>query len=62
MSDEYKEGLRDGRIASIENMQSQHSARLDHHEKRLQAAERIVYALIGALMLIEAAPLIREFL
>ena len=62
MSDEYKEGLRDGRIASIENMQSQHSARLDHHEKRLQAAERIVYALIGALMLIEAAPLIRTFL
>ena len=61
-TDEYNEGLRDGRIASIESMQSHHSARLDHHEKRLQAAERIIYALIGALMLIEAAPFIKGFL
>ena len=61
-TDEYNEGLRDGRIASMESMQSHHSERLDHHEKRLQAAERIIYALIGALLLIESAPLIKAFL
>ena len=61
-TDEYNQGLRDGRIDSIEKMQSQHSNRLDHHEKRLQAAERIVYALIGALLLIESAPFIKGFL
>ena len=61
-TDEYEAGLRDGRIDSIERMQSHHSNRLDHHEKRLQAAERIVYALIGALLLIESAPLIKAVL
>ena len=60
-TDEYNQGLRDGRIDAIERMQSQHNDRLDHHENRLQAAERIIYALIGALMLIEAAPLIKGF-
>ena len=61
-TDEYEAGRRDGRIDSCEKMQSQHSNRLDHHEKRLQAAERIIYALIGALMLIEATPFIKGFL
>ena len=59
---DYNQGLRDGRIDSIEKMQAHHNERLDHHEKRLQAAERIVYALIGALLLIEAAPVIKAFL
>ena len=61
-TDEYQQGLRDGRIDAMERMQSHHNERLDHHENRLQAAERILYALIGALMLIESAPLIRGFL
>ena len=59
---DYEDGRRDGRIDSIEHMQSYHSDRLDHHESRLQVAERILYALIGALMLIETAPLLKVFL
>ena len=61
-SDEYELGLRDGRLKAIETMQSYQNDRLDHHERRLQTAERIVYGLIGAIALIEIFPVLKAAL
>ena len=56
---DYETGLRDGKISSLEKMQSNQNVRLDHHERRLIAAERIIYGLIGAIALIEFLPMLK---
>lgn len=61
-SEVYEAGLRDGKIQALEKMVSSHQERLDHHETRLRAAERILYGLIGALALIELIPAIKELI
>ena len=62
MSDhDYEAGLRDGKIEALEKMLCSHRERLDHHETRLRAAERILYGLIGAMALIEFVPAIKGF-
>jgi len=58
---DYETGLRDGRLDAIEDNQKQHSSRLDKHELRLQTQERITYAILGAIALIEFLPLIKAF-
>ena len=61
-NEDYESGLRAGRIEALEQVQRRHDDRLSHHDKRLQVIERIIYGLLGALVLIETAPLIKEFL
>jgi len=56
----YEAGLREGRIRGIEETIISHSARLDKHESRLTAQERITYALLGAIALIEILPTIQS--
>jgi hypothetical protein len=58
----YEEGLRDGRIDALERMVSHHNDRLDHHERRLQMIERIIYAMVGALALVELLPALKGIL
>ena len=59
---DYDEGLREGRLKALERIQTDHHARLDHHERRLQFMERCVWGLLGAIALAEFLPTIREFL
>lgn len=56
----YEEGLREGRLRGIEETISNHGQRLDRHESRLTAQERITYALLGAIALIEILPTIQS--
>lgn len=55
----YEQGLLEGQIDAMEKIQSHHADRLDHHEKRLTAQERISFGLLGALVLLEVLPTIR---
>ena len=59
---DYEAGRRDGRIESLERVQEAHNSRLDKHEIRLQTQERITYALLGAIALIEFIPLAQQVL
>jgi len=55
----YKEGLRDGRIESLERANEKAHSRLDAHEMRITAQERITYAILGAITLIQVWPAIQ---
>lgn len=61
-NDDYHEGVRDGRIASLEAQRDDHNLRLDMHERRLQMQERITYGLIGAIALAEFLPTLRALI
>ena len=58
----YEEGILEGRVQSLEDRAVEHHKRLDHHHDRITAQERITYAILGALALIEVLPTIAEFL
>lgn len=58
----YEAGLREGRIRGIEETIVTHSARLDKHETRLTSQERITYALLGAIALIEILPTLQKLI
>jgi hypothetical protein len=58
----YDEGLRDGRLQALEDRAKLHGQRLDNHDTRLTAQERIVYAFLGAFALIQVWPVLKEFL
>ena len=62
VEDHYQEGLRDGRIAALEQQANSHAKRLDSHERRISAQERITYALLGAIALLEVLPTIQELM
>lgn len=57
---DYQEGLRDGQIKALRDTVNDHGIRLDRHEGRLTAQERITYALLGAIALMEILPTIKE--
>lgn len=60
MSDRtYEDGVRDGRIENANKRADDAHMRLDVHAKRLTAQERISYALLGAIALLELFPAIR---
>lgn len=50
-SQDYDEGLRDGRLRAIEAQQSKHTEKFDDHESRLILIERIIYGMAGVLFL-----------
>ena len=56
----YDEGVRDGRIQSLESIVKQHAEKFDHHENRLRIMERILYGLIGAFALIQFIPTLEK--
>ncbi len=62
MADEYKEGLRDGRIESLERANEKAHDRLDAQDVRLTAQERITYGILGAITLIQVWPAIKGML
>lgn len=60
--DVYKDGLRDGKILALEEANKKAHERIDSHESRLTAQERITYALLGALTLMQIWPAVQQFL
>ena len=62
MNEEYEQGLRDGRISSLEETIKNHADKFDSHERRLQVAERILYGLIGAFALVQFLPELKRLL
>lgn len=53
---DYESGVRDGKIAALEEECRRHATRMDSHERRLQLQERITYGLIGAIALANFLP------
>lgn len=58
----YEDGVREGRIKGIEETVNHHDARLNSVEKRLTGQERISYALLGAIGLMQVLPAIQGLL
>ena len=52
----YEDGVREGRMRALEAAQLRVHERMDGHEKRLTAQERITYSLLGALALLQIWP------
>jgi len=58
----YADGLRDGRILAVEDMQVTQNNRLTSHSGRITVLERVAWILAGATAVIQFAPAIRSFL
>lgn len=58
----YEEGVRDGRLNSLEETARRAHERIDRHDQRISAQERITYALLGALALLQIWPAIQGML
>jgi hypothetical protein len=61
-NEEYRRGLLEGRMSALEDRHNRTEGRVDNHEKRLSAQERITYALLGALALIQVWPTVQKLL
>jgi hypothetical protein len=57
-----EEGLREGRIRGIEETIKNMGVTIERHDSRLTAQERITYALLGAIALLEIIPTIRSII
>ena len=62
MDHDYEAGRRDGKIEAIEAMLVKQEIRLDNHELRLTAQERIIYAIGGVLVFLQVWPSISGFI
>jgi hypothetical protein len=56
MNKTYEDGLRDGQITALETTQGKHSERLDSHSRRLSKMEKVIYAGIGGLLILQGLP------
>jgi hypothetical protein len=52
----YLEGLRDGQIQQLEGRMNDFNAELKSHESRLRILEKISYAMLGIVGLIQVLP------
>ena len=55
-ADAYERGKRDGSIASIGETVARAHERLDKHDIRMTALERVMYAGMGVLVMIQLLP------
>lgn len=60
MTEEYREGLRDGEITAIKEMQRSQNNRLDDHSKRISILERVAYMIFGMVALLEFLPIFKK--
>ena len=58
----YADGLRDGRILAVEDMQVKQNDRMDSHSKRLTLLERVAWIMFGVVGMIQFAPALTKFL
>lgn len=66
---DYEEGMRDGRIKSLESMASVHSDRLDAHDKdfkdvarEFKEIRRMYYVMYGAILMAAFLPQLKTLL
>jgi len=57
---DYETGLRDGKIASLEKMVSEHANTLSRHYDRITAQERITWLVLGGILLIQFVPVLKK--
>lgn len=57
----HAEGLREGRIISLEDAREIHSKRLDSVEGKLSSLEKVGYILMGSIAMVNFAPALKEF-
>jgi hypothetical protein len=62
MSEDYDEGVRDGRISHLERRADDHDIRGDNHERRLMYMERIIYGMMAILGFTSVVPELMGFL
>jgi hypothetical protein len=58
----YEEGVRDGRLSSLERRADIHDATNNSHERRLQYLERIVYGMMAIVAFTSVLPEVMEVL
>ena len=58
----YEDGVREGEIVLLKKMSAKHESRLDAHAQRLQRTERLIYAVGGALALLQFLPSIQKLI
>lgn len=58
----YEEGVLEGRIKGVEETVQRHDGRLESHDTRITSQERITYALLGAIALLEFLPALRDII
>jgi hypothetical protein len=61
-NDDYEEGVRDGRLTSLERRADNTDLRGDNHERRLVHLERIVFGMLAIVTFTSVWPEIAEFL
>lgn len=54
----YDDGLRDGKIKSLEDISVKHSTRMDGHSKRMRSQEKVTWMMMGIIGLIQIVPAI----
>jgi len=52
MSDDYKDGVRDGEIKALKEIIHGHHQRISSLESSIKLMERVLYGMMGALVLI----------
>jgi len=57
----YDDGMRDGKIQALEDMQISQNNRIEMHNKRLTTLEKTMYMMIGIVVFIQFAPQITRF-
>lgn len=62
MTDEYREGLREGQILALQEVQKAHNNRLNEHSKRISVLERTTYMILGAILFIQIFPTLKNIL
>jgi hypothetical protein len=53
----YEDGLVEGRLKAVENMQHGQNLRLDNHSIRISSLERAMWVVIGAIAALEFFPI-----
>jgi len=61
MAKTYDDGLRDGKIESVENMQVAQNVRLDGHDGKIATLEKAVYGVMAIIVFIEFLPQLKSF-
>lgn len=61
-SNDYEEGVRDGRLKSLEHRMNAHDTRYVNHERRLIYIERIVFGMLAIIAFTSVGPQFMDFM
>ena len=61
-SEDYRRGLIEGRLSALEDRYTKTEGRVDNHEQRLSAQERVMWGVLGAFIFMQVWPTIKAVL